>query len=486
MQTRLESFIEISNAINSVLELDRLFKTIMDKAIEVIGVERGILFLKSSDGALEPHAARNIEKETLADAEDISRSIMTEVASSGKYFLSSNMQDDPNVMSRPSVKAFKILSVLCVPLMKKNAIIGTLYIDSRKATKMFTEEDVQFLQTFANLAAVAIENARLYETSKQEASYWKEEAAQQHSFENIIYMSEKIKDCLHRVKNVARSNVSVLITGESGTGKELIARALHYCSERKGKKFIPINCGALPEQILEAELFGAKKGAFTGAVADSRGLFEEADGGTIFFDEIADMQPNLQAKLLRVLQEGEIRRVGDTQYRFINVRVLSATNKNIQEEISDGSFREDLFYRLCGIEIHLSPLRDRREDILPLMQHFIKEFCTQNNLPIKHVTPDAITKLQEYSFPGNVRELQNIIRKAILLSQQNITSTDIDLPDLPQLPKDVEGFSEATREHIIKMLEKVGWNQTRAAELLGLNRTTLQAKMKKLNIQRSR
>ena len=485
MQARLESLIEISSTINSVLELDRLLETIMDKAIAAIGVERGILFLKSTNGSLLSHAARNIEKETLVDAEDISRSIMSEVASSGKYFLSSNMQNDPQMMSRPSVVAFKIRSVLCVPLVKKDNIIGTIYLDSRKATKAFTKEDLEFLQTFANLAAIAVENARLFEASKLEASYWKEEASHQHGFENIIYASEKIKDCLHRVKSVARSNVSVLITGESGTGKELIARALHYHSDRKERKFVPINCSALPEQILEAELFGAKKGAYTGAVGDTKGLFEEADGGTIFFDEIADMQPNLQAKLLRVLQEGEIRRVGDTQYRFINVRVISATNKNVQEEISEGNFRSDLYYRLCGLEIQLAPLRDRREDILPLTQHFIKEFCAKNNLPVKQIDSGAIAKVQGYSFPGNVRELQNIISKAILLSQQTITSDDIDLPSLQRPPGDVDDFSEATRRHIIKMLEKVGWNQTRAAELLGLNRTTLQAKMKKLNIRRS-
>jgi Nif-specific regulatory protein len=484
MQPRLESLIEISSTINSVLELDRLLETIMDKAIEVIGVERGILFLKSANGSLVSHAARNIEKETLADAEDISRSIMSEVASSGKYVLSSNMQDDPRMGSRPSVVAFKIRSVLCIPLVKKDSIIGTIYLDSRKATKVFTEDDVRFLQTFANLAAIAIENAKLYGISKKEADYWKEEASLHHRFENIVYTSERFEECLRRVKSVARSNVSVLITGETGTGKELIARALHYSSERKEKKFIPINCSALPEQILEAELFGAKKGAYTGAVSDNKGLFEEADGGTVFLDEIADMQPSLQAKLLRVLQEGEIRRVGDTQYRIVNVRVVSATNKNIQEEIKEGNFRQDLYYRLCGIEIHLPALRERPEDILPLAQYFINEFCKQNSIPHKQMGADALAKLQAYSFPGNVRELQNIVRKAVLLSHQTISANDIDVPDLHSQAVHAEDFSEATRQHILKVLDKVDWNQSRAAEILGLNRTTLQAKMKKLNIRR--
>jgi Nif-specific regulatory protein len=484
MRKTLESFIEISKAINSVLDLDRLLETIMDSAIRSAGVERGILFLKSTDGNLEPRVARNVEKETLVNAEEISRSITNEVAASGKYFLSSNVQGDPSAMQRPSVQAFKILSVLCVPLISRETVIGTLYLDSRKATKVFDADDIQFLQTFANLASIAIENAKAYETTKSEAQYWKKEASNRHGFENIIYMSEKMDSVCLRAKNVAGTNISVLITGESGTGKELIARAVHYQSLRKDAKFIPINCSALPEQILESELFGVKKGAFTGAIADKKGLFEEADGGTIFLDEIADMQPTLQAKLLRVLQEGEIRRVGETQNRYVNVRVISATNKNIMEEIAEGSFREDLYYRLCGLEIHLPPLRERPEDILPMTHHFTQEFCVANTIPPKSFSNEAIRKLQNYSFPGNVRELQNIIRKSILLTNQTETITDIDLPVITPLPKDAEDFSETTRNHIIKVLDKVGWNQTRAADLLGLNRTTLQAKMKRLKINR--
>lgn len=484
MKNKLESLVEVSKAINSVLDLDRLLETIMDSAISVVGVERGILYLKGADGTLEARVARNIEKETLANAEEISRSITSEVASSGKYFLSSNVQDDPNQMNRPSVRAFRILSVLCVPLVNRAGIIGTLYLDSRKATTTFSEEDVEFLTTFATLAAIAIENALLYDASKKEVRYWKQEAGRQNDGSRIIFNSAKVNDCLRRVQSVAQTNVSVLITGESGTGKELIARAIHYSSERRERKFVPINCSALPEQILEAELFGAKKGSYTGAVADSRGLFEEADGGTIFFDEIADMQPNLQAKLLRVLQEGEIRRVGDTQYRYVNARVLSATNKDIQEEIAEGRFREDLYYRLCGMQIQLPPLRDRAEDVLPLVHHFLSEFSREHHLSLKNISPEALERLQSYSYPGNVRELQNIVRRSAILSGDIISAKDIELPELTSLAKDVEDFSDATRQHITRILEKVGWNQTRAAELLGLNRTTLQAKIKKLNIIR--
>lgn len=484
MQKTFDSFLEISKAINSVLEIDQLLETILDSAILALGVERGVLFLKLNDGEMQARVARNVEKETLVNAEEISKSITKEVASSGLYFLSSNLQDDPNAMGRPSVKAFKIQSVICVPLINKDAVIGTIYLDSRKISKVFAMEDVQFLQTFANLAAIAIQNAKLYSATKDEARYWKEEASHRHGFDCITFASKSMDELMQQARSVSDTNVSVLVTGESGTGKELIARAVHYHSSRRDKKFIPINCSALPEQILESELFGAKKGSFTGAIADTKGLFEVADGGTVFLDEIADMQPALQAKLLRVLQEGEIRRVGDTQYRFVNVRIISATNKIIGDEIRVGRFREDLYYRLCGLDLHIPPLRDRMEDILPLSLRFVQEFCREQSLPVKELHSDALQQLHHYSFPGNVRELQNIIRKSILLASRSAVIEFIDLPATHPRSDSAEDFSEATRLHIIKVLDKVDWNQTRAADLLGLNRTTLQAKMKKLNITR--
>lgn len=483
MDKALASFVEISKALNSVLEVGPLLENIIDSAISSVGVERGILFLKAPDGSLQPRAARNVEKDTLANAEQISRSIIQEVASSGKYFLSSNIQEDPDLHQRPSVRDFKILSVLCVPLVNQDKTIGTLYLDSRKAAKVFTMNDVQFLQTFANLAAIAIHNAHLYEASKDEARYWQEEASGRHGFENIIHVSEAIERLCTQARNIARTTVSVLLTGESGTGKELFARAIHYSSPRSARRFMPINCSALPEEILESELFGVKKGAYTGAVADTKGIFEEADGGTILLDEIADMQPALQSKLLRVLQEGEIRRVGDTQYRFTNVRVISATNKKIHEEIKAGRFREDLYYRLCGFEFCIPPLRERREDIPHLAVHFANQFCVENKLPSRTFSPQAIEALQEYPYPGNVRELQNIVRKSILLCADEHVLSRVELPRLfPDVQS--EHFDEATRAHLITVLEKANWNQTRAAEFLGLNRTTLQAKMKKLGIEK--
>lgn len=479
----MQSLVEISNAINSILEVDRLLEEIMDRAITAVGVERGILFLKSPDGSLEARVARNVEKETLANAEEVSRSIMNEVAASGKYFLSSNLLDDPNAAGRKSVYKFKILSILCVPLVSRDTIIGTIYLDSRKLTKVFTDADVSFMRTFANMAAIAIENATLYESTRREASFWKDEAVHKTGFEGIVRGSRVMEQLCARAQNVARTGVSVLITGESGTGKELIARAIHYNSPRREKKFIPINCSAMPEHILESELFGVRKGAFTGATSDKRGLFEEADGGTIFLDEIADMQSNLQAKLLRVLQEGEVRRVGDTAIKHVDVRLISATNKDLTVEMKQKRFREDLYYRLCGTMIEIPPLRERADDIVPMARHFLVEYCKEQDVPLKAISADAMERLKGYSYPGNVRELQNIIRNAILFSGPTIEAQDLSLPE-SVTRTEPEAFEEATRSHIMKVLERVDWNQTRAAEILGLNRTTLQAKMKRLGISR--
>jgi Nif-specific regulatory protein len=433
----------------------------------------------------------------VGNAVEISRSITSEVAATGKYFLSSNLQDDPAAMARRSVRDFRLQSILCVPLISREKVAGTLYLDSRKATKIFSEEDLRFMESFANLAAVAIENARLYAARKEEASYWRREAGERHGFGAIIGSSAALLAATSQARTVAPTNINVLITGESGTGKELFARAIHYVSPRAEKRFIPINCSALPEQILESELFGVRKGAFTGAAADTRGLFEEADGGTIFLDEIADMAPQLQAKLLRVLQEGEIRRVGDTNYRYVNVRTISATNKDLAAEIAAGRFRQDLYFRLCGVELAIPPLRDRSEDIPDLAAHFLTKFSAENSLPDRPISAAALAQLKAYRFPGNVRELEHIVRRAALTGAGPVEKFDLPAGGgiavggtaagshaVGGTPVDGDQFDEATRSHIMKVLEKVGWNQTRAAEMLGLNRTTLQAKMKKLAITR--
>jgi two-component system nitrogen regulation response regulator GlnG len=323
----------------------------------------------------------------------------------------------------------------------------------------------------------------------------------------IVGKSKKMQEIFKLVGRIAKSNVPVLITGESGTGKEVIARAIHKYSGRKGK-FVAVNCASLPENLLEAELFGYEKGAFTGAVSRKKGLFEEANHGTIFLDEIAELPLKLQAKLLRVLQDGEVRRLGSVNPVKVDVRVISATNKNIREEVNSGRFREDLFYRINVVEINVPPLRERKEDIIPLALYFIKHFSREFKLPEKKLSKEAVRWLTEYTFPGNVRELKNMIGRAVLLSPDTTIRIEDLNPSEPSLNK--QSFADTIRQFVlevcsveqkernniyqlvIRTAEKVlieevlricNYNQKKASMILGIHRNTLRRKLKELGIK---
>jgi transcriptional regulator with PAS, ATPase and Fis domain len=304
-----------------------------------------------------------------------------------------------------------------------------------------------------------------------------------------------MEEALNLVKRVAPSPATVLILGESGTGKELIARAIHYSSSRADKPFIRVNCAALPENLLESELFGHEKGAFTGAVARRIGRFEQADQGTIFLDEIGDLSLSLQVKLLHVLQEREFERVGSSQTIKVDVRVIAATNRNLEEGIKKGSFREDLYYRLNVVTISLSPLRDRKEDIPPLIEHFLKKYSRENKKEVTSLSKEARDLLMRYPYPGNVRELENIVERAVVLCRENTLNTQ----DLPLNLQETEGegglkrigeigrslpdsLEEVERTLINQALEKSGGVQTKAAEYLGISERVLRYKMKKYKI----
>jgi len=274
------------------------------------------------------------------------------------------------------------------------------------------------------------------------------------------------------------SDISVLLEGESGTGKELVARALHYNGPRRDKSFVAQFCGNLSENLLESELFGHKKGSFTGAISDKKGLFEIADGGTFFLDEIADISPAIQAKLLRVIQEGEIRRVGDTDALNVNVRIISATNKDLKAEVESGRFREDLFYRLNVITIDLPPLRDRTGDIPLLVRHFLSRFAEKNKMPVKKVSPKAVQALSNYSWPGNVRELENTIERALILAEKDtIDVQDLFIPEAEALSEKPKTLKDYEREIVLKVLEDCGGNKTKTSEILGVSLRWLHYKL---------
>ena len=328
--------------------------------------------------------------------------------------------------------------------------------------------------------------------------------------DEIVGTSRKMQEVFKLIGRVAKSDVTVLITGESGTGKELIAKAIHRYSHRRNKPFLAINCAALPPNLLEAELFGYEKGAFTGAVSSKKGIFEQANGGTIFLDEIGELELSLQSKLLRVLQEKEIRRIGGNKTINVDVRIVAATNRNLEQEVKKGNFREDLFFRLNVVNVEIPPLRERREDIIPLAVYFIKKFSKEFKLPVKELSESAVEWLLGYDFPGNVRELENMILRAMLLSPVDV----IDVKDLKPTAATTKepSFEEAIRNFVVEVftveqkeknnlydlvvksaerilisevLRYCNYNQVKAANVLGIHRNTLRRKIRELNIETS-
>jgi DNA-binding NtrC family response regulator len=349
------------------------------------------------------------------------------------------------------------------------------------------------LDVIRRLIEQAIEHGHL----KAENRILQGELRSKYRFDNIVGSSSALRGVLETVSKVAATDSTVLVRGESGTGKELIARAIHYHSRRAERPLVTVNCGAIPEELLESELFGHVKGAFTGAVGDREGRFSVANGGTIFLDEIGDMSPNLQVKLLRVLQERCFERVGSDKTESVNVRVIAATHQHLEEAIQGGRFREDLFYRLNVIPIEIPPLRERQEDIVQLAQYFLDVLNQERETKIDCITDDAMQAMLQHAWPGNVRELENLIeRLTVLRGEGEIRIEDLpaglrqpERPEVPVPPIPEGGLSlrdvvdDFETRLILKALEQTGWNQTQSAALLGMNRTTLIEKMKKKGLR---
>jgi len=348
---------------------------------------------------------------------------------------------------------------------------------------------------------LVIQRALEFRDLKRENLALKKQLKKKYKFENFIGDSLPMNKVFRVIEKVADTSSTVLILGESGTGKELVAKAIHYHSMRKDKPMIPVNCGAIPEELLESELFGHEKGAFTNAIRTRIGRFEMANGGTIFLDEVAEMSPHLQVKLLRVLQEQEFERLGGTKTIRCDVRILAATNKNLDKLVDDGTFREDLYYRLKVIPVSLPPLRDRKADIPLLVHHFLEGMAKNKNRNLKTITKDVLKALINYDWPGNVRELENIIERMVILAEGDTISLDdlpekiarkhaLDLDDESLIPEEGLSLSNAVNDYerqlIIHALEKADWVKNRAAKLLKMNRTTLVEKIKKQGIEKDR
>ncbi len=481
LATTLTALSRISAIINTLQELDPLLEKIMDIAVETVGAERGFILLTEANGELRPRTARNISAENIQDITNISNSVVQRVLQSGDAVISYDAQVDEALRESESIILNRIQSVACVPLAIKQRPIGALYLDSIEQRSGFTETSVPFLTAFANQAAIAIENAQLYEALREENRQLRKQAREASGFSEIIGQSPKMKAVFDTMNSVLDSDATVLIQGESGTGKELVARAIHYNGQRRDKPFIALFCGSLPESLLESELFGHKKGAFTGALADKKGLFEAAHGGTFFLDEIGDLSLNLQTQLLRVLQEGEIKRVGENHVRKVDVRMIAATHRNLRELITQGKFREDLFYRLNVINLHMPPLRERAKDIPLLAHHFLQKYTSKTPKEILGFTSEALDEITGYSWPGNVRELENTIERAVVLAKERyLAPADLRLKESSSEMSLPSGLTlmQMERRLVEKTLDEVDNNITHAAERLGVSRRWIHYKLK--------
>ncbi|MBI4583700.1 MAG: sigma 54-interacting transcriptional regulator [Planctomycetes bacterium] len=406
------------------MTLDKIIATAMEE-IEFEGgrhIERALLLIQGAKvGALEVGAGWRIEEEDLTFSHTVVQRAMEE----GMPIRCENAKEDPRFLTAESLKGFSTLSLICVPIKLVDQVIGALYIESHSPGNIFGEEDLDFLQEFSQVIAPYLKVALVHQGHIHEIQKLRSEIDVRFGFENIVGRSEAMRSVFELIRIATSVDRTALVTGESGCGKELVARAIHYNSPRKRGPFVVVDCSGLAEHLLESELFGHAKGAFTGATDEKLGAFEEANGGTIFLDEISDAPKALQQKLRRVLQEGEIRRVGENQFRKVDVRVICATNRSLPDLVSRGEFMQDLYYRINKLPIHLPALRERREDIPPLVHHFIASSARENGKEAPSITAEAMELLVSLPWgANNARELKNVVELGVDLCSGKILDRD--------------------------------------------------------------
>ena len=484
---RLRLLYDVSRKLTTERDVKVLLDRILDNLLAVYSAERVLVAIKNETPkgfVVDAVRHHNVEAD---DAEKLSRGIIRRVIETNEPVLSMDALIDERLNRFQSVIDYNIRSVLCVPVFHLNeGVMGALYVDHRGIGNAFSEADQTFLQAFANLVGVALVNARMYEQLEERAQYLQQEVDRRYQLDDLVGQSDAMQRIYQRIETATKSDIPVLLQGETGTGKELAARAIHYNSTRKDQPFLSQNCAALSPELLQSELFGHKKGAFTGANEDHKGIFEVANGGTVLLDEIADAPPELQKSLLRVLQEGEIRRVGETEDRAVDVRIIAATNRDLKKEVEKGSFREDLYYRLHGIQIDMPPLRERMEDMPLLADKLLLRAREDVNKSVGGLTVGAIRALTSRDWPGNVRELENKIRLAVALAEEDGEIT----PDLfsEAVEQEFQGYlqdrlQEYEKQLIRNMLEKYDGNITHAARELGVTRVGLHKKINRLGLR---
>jgi transcriptional regulator with GAF, ATPase, and Fis domain len=535
---RLRTFARVTKALLSETELAALLRLIVDSALALVGGERGFVLMtgKAAPGEetkdpreMKVRVARSFDRTDIpVPATRISMGITGRVLESGRPLLSVDAGRDERFSAMASVEELRLRSVICFPIQLEGRTEGVLYLDNRMQRGAFREDDLELAELLAGQAAIAIKNARLVaelrernqrllQSSEQiqslngqlgrkvrdqgsELALVRAELGRErgrYDYGTIVGASDEMKRVFSELDRIIATELPVMIHGESGTGKELIARAIHYNGPRSDKPFVVENCAALPDALLESELFGHMRGAFTGADRAKKGLLEQASGGTLFLDEIGDMSTEMQKKLLRVLQEGEVRPLGSNQVVKVDVRLLSASHEDLEQMVKAGRFREDLFYRVNVLALRLPPLRARREDIPLLANALLARAAREANRPAPHLPHEVLAALSAYDWPGNVRELENEMRRVLLLSEDGVRLEHLtpailargeEKPAasgalLPLVVGDLRSAVETfERTAIDEALRRAGGNKSRAAKELGISRFALQRKLEKYGL----
>ncbi|GBD96622.1 nif-specific regulatory protein [bacterium BMS3Abin06] len=490
----LSAILEVSKVLTTSFDLDKNLLSVISTLGSLLEMQRGCVFLLDPlSRELRIVAAHGLTKNNIEKGKyRIGEGIVGRVLEKKIPMVIPNIGEEPLFLNKTGSRPEKDgISFLCVPIMLKNEVLGVLSVDRIYSKKQGgVDDDLRVLKIVASLIAQFIKLWESYEEVEKEKEDLKRELKGKYSIENVIGQSDRMQEVFEAIHRVSPSKATVLLRGESGTGKELFAKAIHYMSPRSKEAFIKFNCASIPEGLLESELFGHEKGAFTGAIASRCGKFELANKGTIFLDEIGDLPPTLQPKILRVLQEREFERVGSEKTTKVDVRIITATSRNLEHLVSQGKFREDLYYRLNVIPLFLPPLCDRGEDIPVLIDHFLKKFNQENNRSVV-LDKSALQVFLNYNWPGNVRELENTIERLVIMSPSElITASDLPVSLSIQRPKSsgksaslTANIGEIEKSNILNALEKTGWVQAKAARLLGITSRQIGYKIKKYDIE---
>ena len=472
---QLEKLCDFSRKLMDARDVDKVLTALLDETLTLTRATKGFLIFVEN-GEPRVKVARNVDRKALPDDESLfSESIVQKALADGQPQLVADALNNKEFSGCTSVINLKLASVMCVPLKVGGETLGVLYLGTHRLIDLFDKVKLKTLNVFAAQAAIIVQHVQFVESLENDNKQLKEDLKASR-FGTLIGSCTGMQEVFNRILRVAPTDVPVMILGETGTGKELVAREVHGRSTRADRPFVAINCGAIPENLLESELFGHVRGAFTGAATTTIGKFQAASGGTLFLDEIGELPLSLQVKLLRVLQDGMINRVGSNRPEKVDVRLLAATNKDAEAEVKAERFREDLYYRICVVSITLPPLRDRDEDVEMLAQYFLKKYSDEYGSKVGSFTPEAIKGMKKFHWSGNIRELENRVRKAVLFADGPvITLTTLELPK--EDTKDVMPLTLARErfetEYVLSVLKSNKGNRTKTARDLGVDPRTV-------------